>query len=146
MKKIILSIAALLLSFVLWRFISHPFVPKIKIGSAEFSVEVAVTEPQKQRGLGGRTSLANDHGMLFVYDHAEGYNFWMRDMHFPLDFIWINGKTVVDITRNVPPPVQLQAPMIVKPKIPADKILELNAGTATKYGIQIGDAVDFLDR
>jgi len=146
MKKILILLAVMFLTLVGWKHYTRPLGAKVRIGSKEFTVEVAVTEPQKQKGLGGRASLAADHGMLFVYDHSEDYNFWMRDMQFPLDFVWIKEKTIVDTTQNVPPPVGAQTPAVVKPKIPADKILELNAGSITKYNIQIGDAVVFLDR
>ena len=70
----------------------------------------------------------------------------MLGMKFPLDFVWIDGKKVVDVTRNVPPPKGMEKPTIVKPSVPVDKILEINAGDIDKFGIKVGDTVDFLDR
>jgi uncharacterized membrane protein (UPF0127 family) len=85
--------------------------------------------------------------MLFVYDHKEQYNFWMRGMKIPLDFVWINGREVADVTENVPPPSSaFAAPSIVKPAVPVDKILELSAGSIASLGIKTGDRVDFLDK
>ena len=63
-------------------------------------------------------------------------------MKFPLDFIWITDNTVVDITKNVQPPDGTDM-HVVHAIVPVNKILELNAGEADTYGIQIGDMVTF---
>ena len=97
------------------------------------------------QGLSGKDSLPPNHGRLFVYDHQEQYEFWMKGMKFPLDFIWIADHTVVNITENVPAPTGLM-PAIVKPYVDVDKILEVTAGTITKSGIKVGDTVQFIDR
>ncbi len=146
MNRTILIIGIIILLILGFYYRSHPLSSKVKIHDTVFTVETAVTEPQKQLGLGGRTNLETNHGMLFIYDHKEQYNFWMKDMHFPLDFIWINGKTVADITKNVPPPTGDGQPAIVVPKEQVDKVLEINAGTIQALHIQPGDEVEFLDR
>jgi len=120
---------------------------KVRIRGQVFTVDTAITEPQKQKGLAGRHTLLPKQGMLFVYDHKEQYEFWMRGMQFPLDFVWIDTDTVVDITTNVPPPKNSsEKPAIVMPAALVDKILELNAGSVEKYGIEIGDQVEFIDK
>lgn len=124
----------------------NPLVSKVRIQNAVFTVEVAATEVQKQKGLGGRASLPETHGMLFPYDHKEQFEFWMRGMMFPLDFIWIDGKTVADITQNVPPPIGDEQPVIVKPAVAVDKVLEVNSGTVARIGIRVGDTVEYMDR
>lgn len=124
----------------------NPLTSKVRIGKTIFTVDVAVTEAQKEQGLGGRDSLAKGTGMLFPYDHKEQYEYWMRNMKFPLDFIWIDGNVVADLTPNVPPPRDGERPIIVKPLVPVDKVLEIAAGEAEKFGIRVGDAVQFLDR
>lgn len=130
---------------LLWYYRTHPLASKVRIRGVTIAVEVAATEAQKQKGLGYRTQLPQDSGMLFPYDHKEQYNFWMRGMQFPLDFIWIDDKTVADITRNVPPPQGNKTP-IVTPAVAIDTVLEVNAGTVDRLGIQVGDTVEFLDR
>jgi len=144
MKKIILLILLFLTLFSFWHYRSHPLTAKVKINDAVLQVELAITAQEKERGLGGRRSLEANHGMLFVYDHQELYPFWMKNMRFPLDFIWISDKTVVDLTASVPPPETSQLP-IYHPKVPVDKILEINAGEAERIGIKTGDKVDFLN-
>jgi len=141
----IIALASVLIGFGLYyRF--HPLVSKVRIGNTVITVEVAATEPQKQKGLGGRQILPDGHGMLFPYDHKEQYSFWMRGMLIPLDFIWIDGSRIVDISENVPPPRASESPLIVKPTVEVNKVLEVNAGTVKRAGIRIGDAVDFIDR
>lgn len=124
----------------------RPLSSKVLIRNTVITTEVAITESQKQKGLGGRTELEPDRGMLFVYDHKETYNFWMRDMKFPLDFIWIDGSVVADITQNVPPPGTDGTPVIIKPDVMVDKVLEVNAGFVKQHNITIGDTVIFRDR
>ena len=138
---VIVGIAALL-----WYYSQHPLTSKVKVHRAVFIVDVAITEAQKELGLGGRDGMAADHGMLFPYDHKEQYGYWMRGMKFPLDFIWIDGKKVADVTPNVPQPTGDEKPVIVKPLTPVDKVLEVNAGTVARLGITVGDPVEFLDR
>lgn len=146
MKAWFIALAVMLLIGLALYYQSHPLVSKIRIGQAVITTEVAATEAQKQKGLGGRSSLADDRGMLFPYDHKEQYNFWMRGMLFPLDFIWIDGSRVTDIAENVLPPSGNEPPVIIKPAVGVDKVLEVHAGTVQRLGIQIGDTVEFLDR
>lgn len=129
-----------------WYYRAHPLQAKVRIHGTVFSVDVAVTEAQKSMGLGGRESLSDHRGMLFPYDHKEQYNFWMKGMLFPLDFIWIDGKTIADTTENVQPPQATEQPRIVKPRVEVDKVLEVSAGTVSRLGIRPGDPVEFLDR
>lgn len=147
MKRYTIVIVCALTALLLIYYHFRPLSSKVRIGPHVFTVEVAATETQKELGLGGRASMPEDHGMLFPYDHKEEYNYWMRGMQFPLDFIWIDGETVADITQNFPPPVATGGiPAIVKPNVPVDKVLELNAGIIARDHIATGDAVEFLDR
>src|SRR5690349_12394377 len=63
--------------------------PRITIDNATFSVVVAKTPEEREKGLSGRDSLAQNSGMLFVFDHPDTYTFWMKGMKFPLDMIFI---------------------------------------------------------
>ena len=137
--KIAWVIAGLLILVVLY-YIKRPPAVRIQIDGHVFVVDVAVTEPQKELGLGNRNHMALDHGMLFVYDHAEAYSYWMKGMRFPLDMVWIKDKTIVDITKNVPVSVNGMLP-VYSPKVPVDKVLELNAGITDKYQIKPGDTL-----
>lgn len=146
MKRYAISIASVVGILLAMYYINRPLQSKVEIGGHTFTTEVALTEAQKGLGLGYRASLPLSSGMLFVYDHREQYEFWMKGMQFPLDFIWIDGTTVADITPNVPQPNQNESPAIVKPLVPVDKVFEVNAGTVSRLNIQIGDTVRFIDR
>ncbi len=146
MKAKILFLIALMSIGLLLYYRIHPLQAKVRIRGAIIRVDVAATELQKQKGLGGRTSLAENEGMLFPYDHKEQYNFWMRGMLIPLDFVWIDGKVVADLTEHVQPPRNGENPVIVKPAVPVDKVLEVPAGTISRLEIVRGDTVEFLDR
>lgn len=140
--------AAALAVFYFFNFLKQP-APKgkltpLKVGSAEFEVELATSTLDRMRGLSGRPSLPEGEGMLFVFGTLGNYGFWMKDMNFPLDFVWIRESVVVGTTGNVPPepgkPVwQLKA---YYPPEYVDKVLELNAGDVSRYSIKTGDPVE----
>ena len=140
-KIMILIVVGIVISlFAFWFYTKHPLSGTVKINDTLFTVDVAVTAIEKERGLSYRKKLEPTHGMIFVYDHKEIYPFWMKGMNFPLDFIWLDGNKIVDITKNVQPANGFNM-QVVKPMLPVDKILEINAGEVEKYGIKIGDTV-----
>jgi len=126
---------------------TKPAKPLVMVGGVSFTVELAETPQQVARGLSGRDSLAQGAGMLFVHDKEQRYTFWMKDMRFPLDLLWIDADcAVADISAQVPPPEpgQLDRSLpLFSPKTPVLHVLEINAGAASVAGISIGDAVRF---
>ena len=115
-----------------------------KIDGHTLHLEVVKTDEEKRKGLSDRTSLPQDSGMLFTFDHPDYYLFWMRHMKISLDIIYINGNKVVTMMQSVKvPPYSTENPPILKPIAPADKVLEVNAGTAKKYGLKVGDTIEF---
>jgi len=103
---------------------------------------VAKTSKEQRVGLSDRNSLPQDTGMLFTFNRPDYYLFWMRHMKFPLDIIYINNNKVVTLFENVKnPPYAMENPPILRPNMPADKVLELNTGTAKKYNLKVGDII-----
>jgi hypothetical protein len=144
MKKILIIFAACLLLFTLYYYFRHPIGEKAIINGHTIRLMLAVTETEKERGLGYRNSLAPDTGMLFIYQNKDRYGFWMKGMRFPLDFIWITGNKVVDVSQNIPQPDNdTVRPVNVAPNVPVDKVLEVNAGVIQSLGVQVGDLVQF---
>lgn len=142
MKKLIAGAAILITLFSLWFYSRHPLQTTVAIRNTTFIVDVAITAKEKEIGLGYRESLAADHSMLFVYDHKEVFPFWMKNMHFPIDIIWIDDRTIVDITKDVPPPANSAEQLpLYHPRVSVDKVLELPAGTVNRVGIIIGDKI-----
>lgn len=109
------------------------------INGQEFKVELAISAEARAKGLGGRKKLCTECGMAFLFDIPGKYPFWMKDMQFPLDIIWIKERTVVFLAKNVP----ADHKEIITPSAEADIVLEINAGFAEKYGIKEGDGVIF---
>ncbi len=72
-------------------------------GATTVSVEIVRTQALREKGLSGRVSLDSDKGMLFIFPEPGRYGFWMPDMHFPIDIIWIDANwRIVDIAPSVP--------------------------------------------
>ena len=122
-------------------------LPVVEVGGAAFKVDIADDAAERSRGLSGRNPLPDDGGMLFVYQEPLVPGFWMRQMRFALDFVWIGQNCeVVDVTPNVPAPEAGTSESELTLYHPAASILynlEVNAGTAEIHGIEVGDAVRF---
>ena len=114
----------------------------VKIGNTEIRAEVADTLIKRTRGLMFRKSLPENEGMLFIFDEEDCYSFWMMNMSFPIDIIWINKeKEVIDITKNVQP-CKLICPTY-KPKEKAMYVLEVNANFTEEHDVEIGKPLEF---
>lgn len=110
-------------------------------GEKAIQIERADTLATRTQGLSGRKSLAPDTGMLFVFEKADTYGFWMPDMYFAIDILWIDTqKKIIHIEKTVTPE---SYPKIFKPLIPAQYVLEVPAGFSDQHSIEIGDAVRF---
>lgn len=106
-----------------------------------FLLTVADTDSKRAKGLGGRKYMSQDQGMLFVYDQPGKQCFWMKDMHFALDIVWMDvTKKVVHIARTVRPETY---PHVICPAVPAQYVIELRAGQATSLDMQTGDTLSF---
>ncbi len=117
--------------------------PLRTVDLSHLNLEVVDTYETRQLGLGGRESLDDDAGMLFVFPTSDRYSFWMKGMQFPIDIIWISNQVVVDVVTLSPPYPGLPIPPSHRPKEAADLVLELNAGKAAELGIEEGVGVEF---
>lgn len=113
-----------------------------KIHDKEFRLDVVETAVQKQKGLSNRRSINDKQGMLFLFDTPGYYSFWMKEMKFPIDIIFIKGDKIVTIHKNVMPPEdKTQRLPLYAPSAPADKVLEIGAGLSDKYNFKEGDTI-----
>jgi uncharacterized membrane protein (UPF0127 family) len=102
---------------------------------------VADTAALRERGLSGRKGLAENEAMLFVFDNIGRPGFWMQDMLFSIDMLWLDStKRVVYIVPNIGPETY---PKVFKPPTDAQYVLEVSAGNAAKIGIQVGDVAEW---
>lgn len=116
---------------------------KITIGKKSLQIEIADTPAKLSRGLSGRESLCPDCGMLFVFDKPLVPSFWMKDMKFPLDIIWIKDDQVIGIISDLPPLKSNAKPIYYHSPQPINYVIEVNSGWAQSRKIKIGDRVKF---
>jgi uncharacterized membrane protein (UPF0127 family) len=118
---------------------------KLKVGATTLTVEIAETASQMEKGLGDRVSLPVGRGMIFLYPQEVTPRFWMKDMHFDIDIVWIRDNRVVDISAGVRAPVDesSELPFYV-PKEPVTMVLEVPAGYTQEHNLTFGDAVELL--
>ncbi len=119
-------------------------VKNLLVGDREIQAEIADNVVERAQGLSGRESMCETCGMLFVFPQAQVQNFWMRDMRFPLDIIFIRDDRITEIFADVPVPSNGEIPR-VESRESADQVLELNAGVSGKLGIRVGDEIDLVD-
>lgn len=107
-------------------------------GSHAFTVEVATAPEEQATGLMYRREMAPDAGMLFVYPAGSRITMWMKNTLIPLDMVFIGptGRITHIVERTVPMSTEL-----IGSNGPARAVLELNAGTASRLGIKVGDQV-----
>jgi uncharacterized membrane protein (UPF0127 family) len=109
------------------------------VGGETLHVSVADTPAAREKGLSGKTGLAPDEGMLFVFPVAGVYSFWMKDMRFPIDILWIaNDGTIVAIKENFSP---ASYPQTFAPATPARYVLEVPAGYCAAHQLQVGGRI-----
>jgi uncharacterized membrane protein (UPF0127 family) len=140
MKKLIFYSVFIILVISLLYYLRNPLKPKIIINNNVINVEIALTPQQISNGLSYRKSLNRDEGMLFVFGNKDIRPFWMFEMRFPLDIVWIDGNKIVAINSNVPVNTG-ENWTVVNPGIPVNRVLELNGGITDKLNIKVGDEV-----
>ena len=125
-----------------------PLIIETAKGPARFTVEMATTPSQQERGLMFRKDLAPNAGMLFDFVNEGPQAFWMKNTLIPLDMVWIDeAHRIVHIAHDVPPCKADPCPDY-PPHAKASSVLELAAGAAARHHLKEGDLLLFegLDR
>jgi len=104
------------------------------------SLEIARTPRQQAIGLMHREDLPSNHGMLFTIDPPRQVHFWMRNVQFPLDMLFLRDGEVQAIAHNVPPCTTSTCPTYGPDNL-VDQVIELKGGQAEALGISIGDTM-----
>lgn len=123
---------------------SRPLAPSkavminVSINQHFIKAEIARTPYQFYQGLSKRASICPDCGMLFIFSDFDERTFVMRDMMFPLDIIFIAKGKVVKVYENLAPEGD-KPQNLYNSEVPADQVLEINAGQAKAWGIKVGD-------
>lgn len=104
------------------------------------TVELADTPEKRVQGLSGRSEVADEYGMLFVFEAEGRHGFWMKDMQVPIDIIWIGADgRIVHIEHEVAPSTY---PNVFTPMAPARYVLETRAGYAKEQRWDTGTRLD----
>ncbi|HVT75265.1 MAG TPA: DUF192 domain-containing protein [Candidatus Paceibacterota bacterium] len=110
---------------------------QVSIGGETFDALVADTDALRDLGLGGRKGLDHDKAMLFIFDTPDYLGFWMKDMLFSIDMLWLDADMrVVSLEEDVSPKTY---PKAFFPEKPARYVVEFSAGTLDALHVNVGD-------
>ncbi len=117
-------------------------IKSVILGGKTFSVEIAKTDMERERGLSLHVPLSDSQGMLFIFPTEGLYGFWMKDMLFPIDIVWIDSNLkIVHIEKDLSPETY---PKIFSPGAESLYVLEIPAGQSDILNIKTGDRVKFV--
>lgn len=126
---------------------AHPVVLEIH-GDGQIKTEfraLVLDTPQTQKqGLSGKTwdEFPGDHAAIFLFEKPQLQYFWMKDMRFPLDFLWVRDNQIIGIDENIPEPASNNNEIYrINSNDTADMVIELHAGTVKEFSIKIGDQI-----
>ena len=146
MQKVLILILVLFLILILILFLSSLQEKKrgqVCFKDYCFEVDIAQSFAQRAKGLMFREKLEKNQAMLFIFKTEKKHNFWMKNVSFPLDIIWIDAnKKVVFISPNNQPCDNSKC-FAIQPKQKAKYVLEINGGMAKEIGIKIGSQLIF---
>jgi uncharacterized protein len=123
---------------------SLPNKVNITINDVILQADVALTADEQTKGLSIKDTLQSNEGMLFPYEAPRILSFWMRDMKFPIDILWLGAdKKVVHIEESLQPCSPLLPCPSYAPDVQAQYVLETVAGFSSSNGITEGTHVEF---
>jgi uncharacterized membrane protein (UPF0127 family) len=144
-KNLIGFLVVLIFLVFLLVFIKEPDlleISKIQIGDVLLKVDVANTKTEQVQGLSGRNKLDEDTGMFFIFEKVGPHYFWMKDMNFPIDIIWLNEDfQIIFIEKNTIPD---SYPQTFGPNLDSKYVLEVVSGFSEKNNLKVGEKLEFL--
>jgi hypothetical protein len=144
MPKYLIPFLVLALIFVFFLFgVSQKEKTIVYFQNYSFEVELAQNSWQRAKGLMFKEEMDENQGMLFVFPKPGLYNFWMKNVRFPSDLIWIDQeKKIVDLKLQQQP-CSASSCSAIEPKSKAQYVLELKGGMASKAGMTVGSQLKF---
>jgi uncharacterized membrane protein (UPF0127 family) len=145
---IILTLAALLLGYKVYQQknpnleFENTMIKIIKSNGEviNLNVKIADTQAKRQQGLMFVEEMAEKDGMIFIFEIEEMRRMWMKNTLIPLDMLFVgSNKEILNIKENAQP----QSLDIIFSVAPAKYVVELNGGFVAKYGVKIGDKIEF---
>lgn len=146
MRAALIAAAVLVCAAGLGLWVATPKIPEgtagniaLSFGDTVVRVELATTSAARARGLSGRSVLAEGEGLLFVFPQEDRHAFWMKDMYFPIDILWLSSEgRVLSLAAQVRPD---SYPASFRPPVPARYVLELPGGYAQAHDVGEGSSV-----
>jgi uncharacterized membrane protein (UPF0127 family) len=146
-NKILLTMVSILalIFFILYFFNlthSRPYIVKKRINNVMMDIEYARTNNQQKLGLSRRESLLDNHAMLFIFPNEEPLFFWMHEMKFPIDIIWLDKNCkIIDISPKLQPCEENKTCPIISPKGLSQYVLETVSGFAEKNQLMVNQSL-----
>ncbi len=144
--KALVALALLVVILTILNFVTTPVtmnnsdVVSVTIGKTSISATIADTDDKRVRGLSGRAELQPNEGMLFVFDEPGMHGFWMKDMNFPIDIMWIDEEfMIIGITENI---ATTTYPTLFYPPEPVKYVIEVSAGFVELHSLQSDLRID----
>ncbi len=131
---IILSIT----SFILIRKVGNGY-HTVLINNTEFKVKIADNKLEWSTGLMDTIELEEKEGMLFIFPDKEKRSFWMKNMNFPIDLLWIQDGIIVGMEKNMIPDDGIKYYNSINE---VNMVLELNTGDIDKYNLEINNIIN----
>lgn len=111
------------------------------LAGEDFVLDLAKTPEQSRQGLSNRASLEQNQGMLFIYAEKQNLTFWMKEMNFDIDLVWLVDGKIMAYIENMPKPPEntaLKDLLLYTSPMPVNQVLELPAGTIERLKVEVG--------
>ncbi|MEK6842285.1 MAG: DUF192 domain-containing protein [Nanoarchaeota archaeon] len=141
--KILLTLIIVLVGLFLF-LNSNKEIKSVCINEKCFLVEIADSNEERIKGLSNRDFLEENKGMFFIFEKETVPNFWMKDMNFPIDIIWIDKEMkIVGIEENIQPCFSDKLCQTFSPMEKIKYVLEINAGLSDENNFTSGESIIF---
>lgn len=118
----------------------EPLLAWTNVNNQTLFVSVADTDEERQLGLSDTTNLPTDVVKLFIFETENTWSFWMKDMSYAIDIVWLNAAgEVVYVIESVSPDTY---PSSFSPSVPAKYVIETNAGQSAQIGLKVGEKIN----
>ena len=141
---LIALVIILFLGYHFWTPVNFDNIKYVKIAGQNIKVELALTSAEQTQGLSGRPNLNENEGMLFVFTNPGKYPFWMKDMNFSIDIIWLSEDLkAVYIKKYARPESYPETYGPGENDGNAKYVLEVMSGFSDKNNLKVGDSAEF---
>ncbi|PIR73785.1 MAG: hypothetical protein COU40_00750 [Candidatus Moranbacteria bacterium CG10_big_fil_rev_8_21_14_0_10_35_21] len=146
MRKTIIFTLVIILAFFILLLFDYKLPTKgnktmeAEINGQKVFLEIADSDASREKGLSQRKEICSNCGMLFIFAREGKYSFWMKDMQFDIDIIWMLKNKIVKIEKNISYKNQQNKNFGID--IVADKVLEFNTGFSEKLELKEGDSLN----